>query len=87
MRMTNETKYLTEAQHLAERLQISLPRAQHVLTMMRFQRLPEHDALQIEEVLYQHRQPPPASPRWHATPEGQACCCTAQDRRYGIGCS
>ena len=24
---------------------------------------------------------------WHTAPDGTECCCTAEDRRYGCGCS
>lgn len=24
--------------------------------------------------------------RWHIAPDGSNCCCTAEDRQYGLGC-
>lgn len=26
-------------------------------------------------------------PQWHIAPDGSDCCCTAEDRQYGCGCS
>lgn len=24
--------------------------------------------------------------KWHVAPDGTPCCCTAEERRYGLGC-
>jgi hypothetical protein len=26
------------------------------------------------------------APKWHKAPDGSDCCCTAEDRQYGLGC-
>ncbi len=73
--ITNEI-HRTQRNQLAAYLGISNTRAERCFAL----------GIEREQELYTQNNPPKSERRWHRAPDGSACCCTAEDRRYGCGC-